>query len=142
MRIADQTKGIFPIGVVADIIGVSPKKLRIYETVGIIKPARSDGNHRLYSTSDVELLTLVHYLVSIRKVNLPGIKVILEVVDLLPKKEKHRLFESIEQKIEQLSVSEKKVFEEQGPVGQDASLSIDQAEFPVVLEQKPATNKP
>ena len=113
MRISEAEKGIFPIGVVADIIGVSQKKLRVYETEGIIKPARSEGNHRLYSQRDVELLTFIHYFASVRKVNLAGIKVILELIDLLPKRNRQQLIISVEREIDRLSNLERKLFESQ-----------------------------
>jgi len=111
MRIADKHKGIFPIGVVADIIGVSQKQLRLYEAKGIIEPSRSEGNHRLYSMRDVELLTYIHYLASVRKVNLAGIKVILELLYGLPRQKQEKLIKSVETKIDQLKGTEKRDFE-------------------------------
>jgi MerR family transcriptional regulator/heat shock protein HspR len=114
MRIKDPDKAIFPIGVVADMTGISQRQLRMYERKGIIRPGRSDGNRRLYSQSEVELLTFIHYLVSIRRVNLAGIKVVLELTSHFPEDERHRLFARIEREIDELSERERSLFEAPG----------------------------
>lgn len=111
MRIADPKKGMFPIGVVADMIGTSQNQLRIYESKGVIAPARSDGNRRLYSQRDVELLTFIHYLVSVEKVNLAGVKFILGLMTKFTEEEKQGIILSVEDSIRNLSRPDKAAFE-------------------------------
>lgn len=122
MRIADPAKGMFPIGVVADMIGISQKQLRVYESKGIITPARSDGNRRLYSQKDVELLTFIHYLVSVEKVNLAGVKFIQGLMRKFSRDERRKLILSVEDIINQLTIPEKAAFEEQDPQEEDDPL--------------------
>ena len=124
MRIANPASGIFPIGVVADMIGTSQKQLRVYEARGIIRPSRSDGNRRLYSQYDVELLTFIHYLVSVERVNLAGVKFILGLLEKLPPEEKRNLVLSIEDTISQLSIPQKAAFMVPVADGGDDSLLL------------------
>jgi len=115
LRIADPKKGMFPIGVVADMIGTSQKQLRVYESKGVISPARSDGNRRLYSQRDVELLTFIHYLVSVEKVNLAGVKFILGLMRKFSKIDRRELILSVENTISCMPKTDKVAFEEQEP---------------------------
>ncbi len=69
----------YVISVAAEILGTQPYTLRYYERVGIIKPARSRGNVRLYSESDIVLLKRVMSLMSDLGVNLAGVEVILRM---------------------------------------------------------------
>lgn len=68
---------VYNIGVVAELLGVHPRTLRIYEESGLICPARSEGNTRLFSQTDVELLLHIRYLIQEKGVNLAGVKLIL-----------------------------------------------------------------
>jgi len=69
----------YVISVAAEILGTQPYTLRYYERVGIIKPARSRGNVRLYSESDIALLKRVMSLMSDLGVNLAGVEIILRM---------------------------------------------------------------
>ena len=68
----------YVIGVAAKLIGISSHILRSFERKGLLSPFRTDGNMRLYSDADLEL---VQRILQLRKqrVNLAGIKVILEM---------------------------------------------------------------
>ena len=135
MRIADPSKGMFPIGVVADMIGISQKQLRVYESKGVIFPARSDGNRRLYSQRDVELLTFIHYLVSVEKINLAGVRFILGMMRKLSREERHDLILSVEDTIRQLNVPDKAAFEERVPKEEnDPLLQSPKKSSPVIEE--------
>lgn len=70
----------YVISVAARLVGATPHTLRAYEKAGLIRPARSDGNIRLYSDSDIERLRRINALTR-RGVNLEGVKVILEMED-------------------------------------------------------------
>ena len=141
MRIADPASGIFPIGVVADMIGTSQKQLRVYEARGIIRPSRSDGNRRLYSQYDVELLTFIHYLVSVERVNLAGVKFILGLLEKMPPEEKRNLVLSIEDSIRQLSIPQKAAFMVPVADGGDDSLLLPAGDGAAAVK-KTVTNDP
>lgn len=110
MRDLDAKKGLFTIGVAAEVIGVEPRMLRIYEEKGLIQPIRSEGNRRLYSMEDLELLEYVHFMTHVRKVNLAGVKVLLELLDKLPQEVRKREITGVEKAIDQLDLTSKKIF--------------------------------
>jgi MerR family transcriptional regulator, heat shock protein HspR len=68
----------YVISVAARLVGTTPHTLRAYEKAGLIEPARTEGNLRLYSDKDVELLRHIHGLTR-KGVNLSGIRVILDM---------------------------------------------------------------
>jgi MerR family transcriptional regulator/heat shock protein HspR len=68
------------ISVAARMLNVQTHTLRYYEKVGIIEPSRSRGNVRLYSDRDIALLKRVKSLVDDMGVNLPGVEVILRMM--------------------------------------------------------------
>jgi MerR family transcriptional regulator/heat shock protein HspR len=72
-------KPIFHISAVAQMIGIHQQTLRSYEKQGIIRPARSDGNTRLYSVNEIERLRQMIKLVNELGVNLAGAEVILRM---------------------------------------------------------------
>lgn len=112
MRRLDPKKGLFTIGVAAEIIGVEPRVLRIYDKNGLLKPSRSDTNRRLYSMKDLELLEYVHYMTHVNKVNLPGVKAILDLLDKLPSDVRERELSSIERAIDKLEGPTRQIFEQ------------------------------
>ncbi|MCA1586099.1 MAG: MerR family transcriptional regulator [Acidobacteria bacterium] len=69
--------GLLTVGETARIVGVSPSTLRLWENVGLISPARSDGRYRLYSRKLLALLKRIKYLRDVKLLNLPGIRQIL-----------------------------------------------------------------
>src|ERR1700693_614367 len=62
------------IGQTARIVGVSSSTLRLWESVGLISPARNSGKYRLYNPEMLELLKRIKYLRDVKKLNVPGIK--------------------------------------------------------------------
>lgn len=74
-------KGVYQIGIAANLAGVSVAALRQYEGAGLLKPARTQGNTRLYSAQDIEQAKRIRYLVVEKGVNLPGVKYILQLED-------------------------------------------------------------
>ncbi|MEJ2054695.1 MAG: MerR family transcriptional regulator, partial [Calditrichaceae bacterium] len=100
---------LFPIGVVADILGVSNRILRNYEKQNIIRPSRSSTNRRLYSRNDIQKIEYIHYLNTIRKVNLAGIKEIFSLLDKLKDEKRDELLSEVEREIKNLSGEKKKI---------------------------------
>ncbi len=66
------------VGQTARIVGVSPSTLRLWESVGLISPARSTGKYRLFNPEMLELLKRIKYLRDVQKLNVPGIKQVLD----------------------------------------------------------------
>jgi MerR family transcriptional regulator, heat shock protein HspR len=75
---ADTDRGVFAISVAAELAGLHPQTLRIYEREGLISPDRSAGGTRLYSGQDVQKLRGIAELTS-SGINIAGIKLILEM---------------------------------------------------------------
>jgi len=75
----EDTKPRYVISVAAEMIGIQTYTLRYYEKVGIIRPARSRGNIRLYSDMDLALLQRVRTLMEDLGVNLAGVEVIIRM---------------------------------------------------------------
>jgi DNA-binding transcriptional MerR regulator len=69
--------GLLTVGETARILGVSPSTLRLWENVGLISPARSNGRYRLYSPELLEVLKRIKYLRDVKLLNLPGIRQLL-----------------------------------------------------------------
>ncbi len=73
----------YMISVAADLVGMHPQTLRIYENRGLIRPKRTAGNTRLYSEADVERLQLIQHLTSELGLNLAGVEHVLRLEDEL-----------------------------------------------------------
>ncbi|MDR4886405.1 MerR family transcriptional regulator [Fredinandcohnia sp. QZ13] len=69
---------LFPIGIVMQLTELSARQIRYYEENGLISPARTETNRRLYSFKDVDRLLEIKSLIE-QKVNLAGIKQIFAV---------------------------------------------------------------
>jgi len=69
------------ISVAADLVGMHPQTLRIYEAKGLILPKRTFGNTRLYSEADVERLRLIQQLTTEFGLNLAGVERVLHMQD-------------------------------------------------------------
>ncbi|MBI2858327.1 MAG: MerR family transcriptional regulator [Chloroflexi bacterium] len=70
----------YVISVAARMIGVHTHTLRYYERVGLVEPARSDSNLRLYSEADIQRLRRIRTLMEEMGVNLAGVEVILKLL--------------------------------------------------------------
>ena len=78
-----QGEPVFVISVAARLLEMHPQTLRKYEREGLIEPSRTTGNLRLYSDRDIERLRQVKYLVDVRKLNLAGVQLALELTHRL-----------------------------------------------------------
>ena len=74
---------VYNISVAAELVGVHPRTLRIYEEIGLIVPARTEGNTRLFSNADIEILQHIRFLIQEKGLNLAGVKLILLVEEKL-----------------------------------------------------------
>jgi MerR family transcriptional regulator/heat shock protein HspR len=73
------------ISVAADIVGMHPQTLRMYEQKGLLRPGRTPGNTRLYSERDLERLRLIQRLTTELGLNLAGVEIVLGLEDELRK---------------------------------------------------------
>jgi MerR family transcriptional regulator/heat shock protein HspR len=73
----------YMISVAADLVGMHPQTLRIYEQKGLVRPKRTAGNTRLYSDVDVERLRLIQRLTTEIGLNLAGVEQVLHLEDEL-----------------------------------------------------------
>jgi MerR family transcriptional regulator/heat shock protein HspR len=71
------------ISVAAELVGMHPQTLRLYEAKGLVRPGRTPGGTRLYSDADVERLLLIQRLTTELGLNLAGVEHVLRLQDEL-----------------------------------------------------------
>jgi MerR family transcriptional regulator/heat shock protein HspR len=71
----------YMISVAAELAGMHPQTLRVYEQRGLVRPQRTAGNTRLYSDHDIERLRLIQRLTSELGLNLAGVERVLRLED-------------------------------------------------------------
>ena len=76
---------IYMISVAAELVGMHPQTLRMYETKGLVRPQRTPGGTRLYSERDLERLKLIQRLTTELGLNLAGVQRVLALEDELTK---------------------------------------------------------
>jgi MerR family transcriptional regulator/heat shock protein HspR len=79
----DPTRPVYVISVAAGIVSVHPRTLRIYEDEGLIAPARTPTNIRLYSENDIRRVLWIRHLTQDRGVNLAGVRLLFELEERL-----------------------------------------------------------
>jgi MerR family transcriptional regulator/heat shock protein HspR len=77
----DDERAVYIISVAAELAGVHPQTLRIYERKGLLSPARTAGNTRRYSNRDIERLRMIQRLTQGAGLNLAGVRMIVEMED-------------------------------------------------------------
>jgi len=94
----------YMISVAADLVGMHPQTLRIYEQKGLVRPKRTAGNTRLYSDADVERLRLIQRLTTEIGLNLAGVEQVLALEDELQRMRRRidRMEAEMRQAIEQV----------------------------------------
>jgi MerR family transcriptional regulator, heat shock protein HspR len=76
-------RGRYMISVAADLVGMHPQTLRLYESKGLVRPARTPGGTRLYSERDLDRLRLIQRLTTELGLNLAGVEQVLRLEDEL-----------------------------------------------------------
>lgn len=74
---------VYVISVAAELAGVHPQTLRVYERKGLLRPTRTTGNTRRYSVGDIERLRRIQDLTQGEGVNLAGAKLVLDLEEQL-----------------------------------------------------------
>jgi MerR family transcriptional regulator/heat shock protein HspR len=81
--VKDSRRPVYVISVAATLVAAHPRTLRIYEDEGLICPARTPTNIRLYSDEDIRRITWIRHLTRERGVNLAGIRLLFELEERL-----------------------------------------------------------
>ena len=96
----DRSRGLYMISVAAELAGMHPQTLRIYESRGLITPKRSPKNTRLYSQEDVDRLQRIQELTTEMGMNLAGVERVFELEQELQRT--RRRVEALEREAERL----------------------------------------
>jgi MerR family transcriptional regulator/heat shock protein HspR len=80
---ADASRPVYVISVAAELVSVHPRTLRIYEGEGLVRPARTPTNIRLYSENDLRRILWIRHLTQNLGVNLAGVRVLFELEERL-----------------------------------------------------------
>ena len=81
----EQERPRYMISIAAELVGMHPQTLRIYEAKGLVRPKRTPGNTRLYSEADLERLRLIQRLTTELGLNLAGVETVIRLEDELGK---------------------------------------------------------
>ena len=82
----DATRPVYVISVAATLVSAHPRTLRIYEDEGLVCPARTPTNIRLYSEEDIRRILWIRHLTRDRGVNLAGVRALFELEERLGKR--------------------------------------------------------
>ncbi len=85
MTTTDHDRPRYMISIAAELVGMHPQTLRIYESKGLVRPGRTPGGTRLYSERDLERLRLIQRLTTELGLNLAGVARVLALEDELAK---------------------------------------------------------
>src|ERR687883_1039154 len=96
----ERDQGVYMISVAAELAGMHPQTLRIYESRGLIQPKRSPKNTRLYSQEDVDRLRRIQELTSELGMNLAGVEKVFELEQEIERM--RRRMRSLEKQAEKL----------------------------------------
>ncbi len=96
----DRDRGVYMISVAAELAGMHPQTLRIYESRGLITPKRSPKNTRLYSQEGVERLRRIQELTTELGMNLAGVERVFELEEQIERM--HRKMRNLERHAEQV----------------------------------------
>src|SRR3954468_24236588 len=89
----DPTRPVYVISVAASIVSVHPRTLRIYEDEGLVCPARTPSNTRLYSENDIRRVLWIRHLTQNLGVNLAGVRILFELEERLGTRILERLYD-------------------------------------------------
>ncbi|WP_419765505.1 MAG: MerR family transcriptional regulator [Arcobacter sp.] len=102
MALLDNNKDVLPLSSIAELLTAKVRTLKMYEDKGLL-PQKKDIK-KLYSINDVKIISFVHYLASVKKINASGIKYITEMLENnMDEKNKSEFLDLVESKMEKLS---------------------------------------
>ena len=105
MALLNNDKDVLPLSSIAELLTAKVRTLKMYEEKKLLPPKKE--TKKLYSINDVKIISFVHYLASVKKINANGIKYINEMLENnMDEKNKTEFLDLVEQKLEKLSGSE------------------------------------
>ena len=105
MALLDNNKDVLPLSSIAELLTAKVRTLKMYEEKGLF-PKKKELK-KLYSINDVQIISFVHYLASVKKINANGIKYIIEMLENnMDEKNRADFLEIVEKKLEKLSAKE------------------------------------
>jgi len=93
----DKDEPVYMIGVAARLCDLHPQTLRMYERLGLVRPARISSKNRMYSDSDIERLKQIQHLTQDMGVNLAGVEVIIDLLEKM-----RRMQDEMEREVEHM----------------------------------------
>ncbi|MCU1313337.1 MAG: transcriptional regulator, MerR family [Acidobacteriaceae bacterium] len=129
-----KSKGAYMISAVAEMYGIHPQTLRLYEREGLLKPSRTEGNTRLYTDEDLERLEFILNLARDLGVNISGIAIILQMRERM--EEMNRQMQSF---VDYVRSEMLQHMQQHVPITNDAA--IVPLRKPVVLNPAPARDR-
>lgn len=115
-RANDPDQPIYVISIAAELAGVHPQTLRVYERKGLLEPQRTSGNSRRYSERDIELLRRIQELTN-EGLNLAGVMKVMELEE-----EMERLRQDLQHAVDEIERLEARLHEAMG--ARDASSLV------------------
>jgi MerR family transcriptional regulator, heat shock protein HspR len=102
LALLDNNKDVLPLSSIAELLTARVRTLKMYEDKGLF-PSKLEGK-KLYSINDIRIISFVHYLASVKKINANGIKYILEMLNNnMDEETKENFLITVEEKMEKLS---------------------------------------
>ena len=120
------------ISAVAEMYGIHPQTLRLYEREGLLKPSRTDGNTRLYTEEDLQRLEFILSLARDLGVNIAGIAIILQMRERMEEMT-HQMQEFV--RLVQQEVASR-VTHAHADASQGAIIPVRKAPIPVTRERR------
>jgi MerR family transcriptional regulator, heat shock protein HspR len=143
-----ERRGVFMISVAAELAGMHPQTLRVYEARGLIKPSRSPKKTRLYSQRDVERLQRIQELTTEFGMNLAGVERVLALEELMEdmtrqleqmKKQAAQMEREMLEQIEAVHRSYKRELVRWEPPGEVLRMN-DLQSFTIPIQRRTSTN--
>jgi len=105
VALLDNTKDVIPLSSIAELLTSKVRTLKMYEEKGLL-PYKKETK-KLYSIDDIQIISFVHYLASVKKINANGIKYIIEMLNNnMDEKNRRDFLDLVEIKLEKLSGKE------------------------------------
>jgi MerR family transcriptional regulator, heat shock protein HspR len=118
-------RGRYMISVAAELVGMHPQTLRIYEQKGLVRPKRTAGNTRLYSDTDLERLRLIQQLTTELGLNLAGVEMVLRLEDQLSRMQ--RRLERVEREMNERLRQVEREYKRELVLWEDPKLPVRRA---------------
>jgi len=102
LALLDNNKDVLPLSSIAELLTAKVRTLKMYEDKGLL-PQKKEVK-KLYSINDVKIISFVHYLASVKKINANGIKYITEMLESnMDEKNRKEFLDIVEKRMEKLS---------------------------------------